>query len=174
LTNRERTIDIRLLCGNTAALADMLMWHKDEPVESAALQLINILFSVPQISVLLRTLPPAHLVMVHFWLAFWREHRDVLLDGKLMPLHPETFYPLVLATTPWKRVAVMYQDTVVNPGTQLPDTVLIVNGTLEKRIILELTELSIRDCIVWPYPLPEYWCCNAPAANKQGLFLTPP
>jgi alpha-galactosidase len=46
----------------------------------------------------------------------------------------------------------MYQDTVVNPGTQLPDTVLIVNGTLEKRIILELTEnagerqMTIRNC----------------------------
>jgi alpha-galactosidase len=152
LTNRERTIDIRLLCGDTAAHADMLMWNENEPVESAALQVINILFSVPQISVLLHKLPSEHLEMVRFWLAFWHEHRDVLLDGKLMPLHPETFYPLVQATTPGKHIAVMYQDTVVNPGTQLPDTLLIVNGTLEKRIVLELTEdagesrITIRNC----------------------------
>src|SRR5581483_3712180 len=104
------------------------------------------------ISVLLHKLPPEHLKMIRFWLAFWREHRDVLLDGKLMPLHPETFYPLVLATTLRKRVVVMYQDTVVNPGTQLPDTVLIVNGTLEKRIVLECAEdagtrkMTIRNC----------------------------
>jgi alpha-galactosidase len=59
---------------------------------------------------------------------------------------------VVVATTPRKRVAVLYQDTVINPGTQLPDTVLVVNGTLEKRIILELTEdagerhVTIRNC----------------------------
>ncbi|HAT11225.1 MAG TPA: alpha-galactosidase, partial [Planctomycetes bacterium] len=51
LGNRQRVLDIRTLCRSTAAHADMLMWHHDEPVESAALQLLNVLFAVPQISV---------------------------------------------------------------------------------------------------------------------------
>ena len=152
LTNRERTLDIRLLCGSTAAHSDMLMWHRDEPVESAALQIVNILFAVPQISLLLNTLPEQHLEMARFWLSFWREHRDVLLDGKLMPLHPEAMYPLVIATTPTKRIAVMYADTVINPGSDLPDDFIIVNGTLGKGVVLEFTEntgtwqLEVRDC----------------------------
>ncbi|GHO51004.1 glycoside hydrolase family 36 protein [Ktedonospora formicarum] len=140
LTNRVRTLDIRLLCGDTAAHSDMLMWHGDEPVESAALQIVNVLFSVPQISVLLDTLPAEHLAMVRFWLAFWREHRDALLDGKLRPQHPETLYPLVFAATPEKQIAVMYQDTVINPGFELADTFIVVNGTLEERVILEFAE----------------------------------
>lgn len=65
------------------------MWHSDEPAESAALQLFNVLFSVPQISVLLDRIPPEHVEMLRFWLGIWREHRDVLLDGELAPLHPE-------------------------------------------------------------------------------------
>lgn len=151
LTNRERTLDIRLLCGRTAAHSDMLMWHKDEPVESAALQIINILFSVPQISVLLDSLPARHLAMLRYWLGFWREHRDVLLDGRLMPLHPETHYPLVIATTGQKRIAVVYQDTIVNAGPDLPTTLIVINGTREERVALELEnagqrQLTIRDC----------------------------
>jgi len=152
LTNRIRTLDLRLLCGESAVHADMLMWHKDEPVESAALQLVNILFAVPQISVLLDTLPPQHLTMVRYWLAFWRQHRDVLLDGELAALHPETHYPVVFATTQEKRVVVMYQDTVVNPGVHLPGILVVVNGTLERRMVLEFAEeagtrqLTICDC----------------------------
>ena len=152
LTNRIRTLDLRLLCGESAVHADMLMWHKDEPVESAALQIVNILFAVPQISVLLDTLPPQHLTMIRYWLTFWRNHRDVLLDGELAALHPETNYPVVLATTPEKRVVVMYQDTLVNPGSHLPGILIVVNGTLERSMVLEFAEdagtrqLTICDC----------------------------
>ena len=152
LTNRIRTLDLRLLCGESAVHSDMLMWHKDEPVESAALQIVNILFAVPQISVLLDTLPPQHLTMIRYWLTFWRNHRDVLLDGELAALHPETNYPVVLATTPEKRVVVMYQDTLVNPGLHLPGTLMVVNGTLDQRMVLEFAEdagtrqLTIFDC----------------------------
>jgi alpha-galactosidase len=152
LTNRIRTLDLRLLCGESAVHADMLMWHQDEPVESAALQIVNILFAVPQISVRLDTLPPQHLAMIRHWLAFWRQHRDVLLDGELLALHPEANYPLVMATTPEKRIVAMYQDTVVNPDLHLPRSLIVVNGTLERRMVLEFAEdagtrqLTISDC----------------------------
>ena len=46
--NRMHTLDIRLLCEDTAAHSDMLMWHAEDPVHSAALQLVNVLFSVPR------------------------------------------------------------------------------------------------------------------------------
>lgn len=150
--NRVRTLDIRLLCGNTAAYADMLMWNREEPVESAALQLLNVLFSVPQVSVLLDDLPQEHTEMLSFWLSFWREHRDVLLDGTLAPLHPESLYPVVLATTDTKQVAAVYGNAVVPHGGPVPETLLLVNGTLGERVVLELAEnadvreVEVRDC----------------------------
>ncbi|GHO76835.1 hypothetical protein KSD_46060 [Ktedonobacter sp. SOSP1-85] len=139
VTNRVRTLDIRLLCGSTAAHSDMLMWHKDETPEMVALQFINILFSVPQISILLDQLPESHRNIVRFWLSFWREHRGVLLDGRLMPLNPESSYPVVLASTPTKQVIAAYLDTVLKPIGEVPAHLLIVNGTLEQRLILELS-----------------------------------
>ncbi len=152
LGNRLRTLDIRLLCGDTAAHADMLMWHPDETTENAALQIINVLFAVPQISVLLDRLPPEHTLMLRWWLAWWREHRAVLLGGKLMPLHPEMMYPVVIAAGPRKKIVAAYADLVISPGNDLTDELWLVNGTQSDRLVLELAQdygtrlLSVRDC----------------------------
>lgn len=150
--NRVRTLDIRLLGGNTAAHSDMLMWHPDEPVESAALQLLNVLFSVPQISVLLEKIPPTHVEMLRFWLSFWRDHRDVLLDGRLAPLSPTLLFPAVRASTDTKQVVAVYGEFVAALTAPTPATVLLVNGTLRDRIGLDvedaigIRDVEVRDC----------------------------
>ena len=150
--NRMHTLDIRLLCGDTATHSDMLMWHAEDPVHSAALQLVNVLFSVPQISVLLDRIPPEHVEMLRFWLGFWREHRDVFLDGTLEPLHPEAIYPVVLARTESKLAAAAYGNAVVTLEGEIPSTLLVVNGTLEEGVVLYLADdagtrgLEVRDC----------------------------
>ncbi|HET7270656.1 MAG TPA: glycoside hydrolase family 36 protein [Rubrobacter sp.] len=150
--NRMHTLDIRLLGGNTATHSDMLMWHHEDPVHSAALQLVNVLFSVPQISVLLDRIPPEHFEMLRFWLGFWREHRDVFLDGEIKLRHPEAIYPVVLARTDTKLVAAAYGNAVVLLEGEIPSTLLIVNGTLEDGVVLKLAddagtrEVEVRDC----------------------------
>jgi len=152
IRNRTGTIDLRLLSGTTAVHSDMLMWHGEDPVESAALQLLNVLFAVPQISVMLGKLPREHTEMVRFWLAFWRTHREVLLDGELMPRHPELFYPTVIASTPSKRIAVAYSDFIVNVGGGIPRELFVINGTRGDRVVIEVTadegdfEVTIFDC----------------------------
>ena len=97
LTNRFRTVDLRLTSGETSVHSDMLQWEQGCPAEMAALQLLNVLFSVPQISMRLAELPSAHLKMLKFWLTFWRNHRDTLLSGTFVPTQPEHLYPLVSA-----------------------------------------------------------------------------
>jgi alpha-galactosidase len=150
--NRMHTLDIRLLGGDTATHSDMLMWHAEDLVHSAALQLVNVLFSVPQISVLLDRIPPEHVEMLRFWLGFWREHRDVLLDGTLEPLYPEAIYPVVLARTESKLAAAAYGNAVVTLEGEIPSTLLVVNGTPEQGVVLYVAEaagargIEVRDC----------------------------
>jgi alpha-galactosidase len=152
IENRVRTLDVRLIAGTTATHADMLMWSVHDPVESAALQLVNVLFSVPQISVCLDQIPSEHVEMLRFWLGFWREHRDALLDGELTPLHPELLYPVVIASTPAKRIVAVYHESVIEPGAGVPDQLLLVNGTLKESIVVDLAEplgerqIEVRDC----------------------------
>jgi alpha-galactosidase len=152
VTNRMRTLDLRLLSGDTAVHSDMFMWHENDPVESAALEILSILFSVPQISVRLDRLPDDHLAMSRFWLQFWREHRDVLLDGELRPTHPESFFPVVVAKNEHKCVAAVYDNAVVQLTEAVPAQLWVVNGTRADRIVLECGDdcgsrsVVVQDC----------------------------
>jgi len=126
--NRKHIVDLRLLADDTAVHSDMIMWHPDEPVESAALQILNILFSVPQISVRLPEVSEDHRQMIGFWMHYWMENRDVLLDGEFQPLAPAQNYPMVIGRTPEKLIAAIYQSLVVSPGPNAPAQIDVVNA----------------------------------------------
>jgi alpha-galactosidase len=152
IENRVRTIDIRLLSGATAVHSDMLTWNVNEPVELAADQITNVLFSVPQLSNRFEKLPNEHSEMIRYWLRFWREHRDVLLDGDFRPKHPELNYPMVIATTNTKRIIALYADMVINPEPNVPNELYLINGSHKPSMVLKLESplgtrtIEVRDC----------------------------
>jgi hypothetical protein len=113
LHNRQRTVDLRLVAGPVAVHSDMLMWHPDESPEQVAAQLLNVLFSVPQISVDLSAQSPAHLEVLRFWLAFFREHAGVLQGGRFVPSRPDLHYPLVSAYGDGVAITGRYGDVAV-------------------------------------------------------------
>jgi alpha-galactosidase len=153
LANRARTLDVRLLCDGSAAHADMLMWHADEPVEAAALQLLAVLFAVPQISADLTRLRPDHGEMLRFWTAWWREHRRTLVQGRLAPQHPELQYPVVEAQGDGETILAVYADAAVaRLAGAAPARLHLVNAARCDRLLLELDQplgrrrLTVRDC----------------------------
>jgi alpha-galactosidase len=137
--NRNRTIDLRLLSGNTAVHSDMYMWHPEESVENAAQQLLNVLFSVPQLSVRLDTLPQEHLAMVKFWTTYWNENRDVLLDGDLIPTHPSSNYPSVIAHGKSKTIIALYETNFARISSEARE-IDIINATSDTLVVLHLTK----------------------------------
>ena len=150
--NRKETVDLRLLADRTAVHSDMIVWHSNEPVESAALQILNVLFSVPQLSVRLAEVSPEHRRMIGFWLRYWKDNRSVLLDGDFQPVSPAENYPLVLARGSDKLVAAIYQDMVVSPGPQPPPQIDVVNAKPGPTVVLRFEQaygpasVRIRDC----------------------------
>lgn len=151
--NRKETVDLRLLADHTAVHSDMIVWHPAEPVESAALQILNVLFSVPQLSVRLAEISPEHRQMIGFWMGYWRENRSILLDGEFQPVSPAQNYPAVMASTPEKLIAAIYQEIVVSPGKQAPAQIDVVNAKPGTAVVLRFDELygsttiRTRDCL---------------------------
>lgn len=148
--NRVRTVDLRLLSGNRAVHSDMVMWNPHGSPEAGALQLINVLFSVPQISVLLDRLPPDHRDMLAYWVTFTQAYKDVLLSGRIRPHRPDLRYPLVDAERDGRRVSAAYGDMPVDTDAGLREHV-IVNGTLLPGLIIRAasaveSNVIIRDC----------------------------
>lgn len=134
IRNRAAIAGMRLTSGKTAVHSDMLMWHYDEPVESAATQLVGALYGVPQISMLIEKLNDEHYKMLRYYLSFWREHRDILLDGKLTAKNPECSYSSVASTLKNKSVVTLYTDRVVDT---VCDYLVCVNATPEKSIFVK-------------------------------------
>ena len=114
LANRIGTIDLRMLCGKTPVHSDMIKWHKDEITHVAALQFLNIMFSVPQISVKIETLSDEHYKMLEFYLDYWIKNREILLDGKLRAKGIENNYTFTSSENDKKVIAVSYGDKVIH------------------------------------------------------------
>lgn len=152
VVNRVRTTDLRIASGNTAVHSDMFVWHKEDPVESAALQILNILFSVPQLSVKLDSIPDDHFRMAKFWMGYWKENREILLDGEFIPTQPGSLYPILRSSLNEKEIIVVYSKQVVEIQSLNRNEIDIINGKGSTSIILDFddkwsqSEVIILDC----------------------------
>jgi alpha-galactosidase len=152
VANRVKTTDVRLLSGGTAVHADMIMWHPSEPAEIAALQLLNVLFSVPQVSVRLQQIPPEQLAMLDFYTGYWRRNRELLLDGEFEALSPLGNYPVLRARRGGRQIVGLYADWVVRLDGRTLETIDVVNAKSSRAVVLDAEgdlgsyRVTVRDC----------------------------
>lgn len=143
LMNHAVGTDMRYLLGKTPVHSDMLMWHTTDTVESAAHQVICTLFTVPQISVLLDKIPTPHQKMLKFWLAYWNENREVLLDGDFSAENPEALYSLVKSERDGHIIAVAHAKPILTVDDFR--RVDFINAMAEKALVLRAaTDLGVR------------------------------
>ena len=134
LKNRVNVVKLRLTSGKTAVHSDMIMWNTQDTPENAAMQFVSILYAVPQISMLIEKLPESHRNMLRHYISFWKEHRDILLDGKLTAKNPESEYSIVSSVLDNKEIFTSYTDTVIPVTT---DYTVAVNGTRGNSLIIK-------------------------------------
>ncbi len=134
LKNRFNIVNLRYTSGKTAVHSDMIMWNYDDTVQNAALQFTSVLFSVPQISMRIEKLPQDHYDMLKYYISFWKEWQNVLIDGKLTATNPESEYSLVCSQLNDKAVYTAYSDTVIPIKTK--ETVA-VNATATESLIIK-------------------------------------
>ncbi|MFA6959627.1 MAG: glycoside hydrolase family 36 protein [Opitutaceae bacterium] len=138
LSNRVRTLDVRLLAGNTAVHSDMIMWHPHETPEQVAIQLWSTLFSVPQISVRRDAITSDQERVLRFYLEFWRTHRPLLLSGRIHPTFPQELYPVVYADDDnGTQIIACYSGRVVSIDTEHRHRVILVNASERPSLAVE-------------------------------------
>ncbi len=148
LLNRTEITDIRLLGYPTAPHADMLCWSPVEDVKVCAKQLLNILFSVPQISVFLADITEGQKKLLRHYLNYWTSNKDILLHGKFRADNPQYMYTYISAEGEDKLIAAIYNDTPFTYTGKAADVHL--NGNRDGLVVENPTEnvLSgeIYDC----------------------------
>jgi len=162
--NRVRIADIKMLCGNSAVHSDMITWHKDEPLEIAALQMVNTLFGVPQVSVMLQEIPQEQLDMITFYTEYWNENSTILMEGNFTPSKPLANYPIKQIVKNKHRIIGLYDEYVVTLNNS-EEKIDIINAQLASSIILKL----VKD--LGNYQL-ETYNCKGILVNEKNIQLT--
>lgn len=137
--NRKRICDLRLTSGTMAVHSDMLVWSPDETPEGAALPILNALYSTIQYSMVLANVRPDHGRVIRRWLKFSQDHREALLKGTFTPHHPENGYTWVTGESAKERVVTAYSKSTVVDCGPADKTVLVVNATGGRGVVVELT-----------------------------------
>ncbi len=147
-TNRIRTTDVRLLSGNTSVHSDMFTWHYDESVEISALQFLNVIFSVPQVSVRLNEITEDHKKMIAFYTEYWVNNKDVLMQGNFKPYKPLSNYPLIKVGNENHQIFGIYDEIVV--PLENKDNIDLINGKLDHSVVYKsLEDLGKYNLTVW-------------------------
>ncbi len=111
-TNRIGIIDSRLTHTDTAIHADMLLWAKEENVQNCAKQLLNIMFGVPQISVLLTKIPQTQAELVGAFVMYWSKNRNLLLHGTFKAFGVASNYTYASSEDEKNKIAVLYSQNL--------------------------------------------------------------
>ena len=149
--NRIRITDLRLSSGTTAVHGDMLRWDYNESVESAAKQLLAVLYSVPQISIKFNEISIAHQEMIRYRLDFYKKHLDTLVKGKFIPFFPDMNYPLLRGESSHEAITTVYVDglkvSCSKLGTNFNE--IVVNASCSSEVLVNLpcnANAVIHDC----------------------------
>jgi len=137
--NRIRIADLRMYCGNTAIHADMITWHADEPVEVMALQLVNIMFGVPQLSVKLQDCREDELNMIRFYTKYWNEHSHTLTQGDFKPSRPLANYPIQKVVKDNFTIIGVHDDFVVSLD-EITENIHLLNAQLASEIVVKSSD----------------------------------
>lgn len=143
ITNRIGTVDLRMFDYPVSVHSDMLLWGADETPENIAVMLLNVMFSVPQISVLTADMDDSRRNVLKNHLAYFTEHRDILLHGEMTVTEPQANYSCVCASDGRMKIAVLYLPRVYAYDTGTAD---VFNAAPCDGIYIESTGEGVAVC----------------------------
>ena len=126
-TNTRGVAELRMTSGKTAVHTDMIMWHPSAPKADVSRQLLAAMFAVPQISVLLNTLPPDHLQVLQHFLNYYKENLSVLKGGTFSCDVPYRCN-VMRVTQDQKQIAVVYHGNAFTVTSLQTDVFFCIGG----------------------------------------------
>jgi alpha-galactosidase len=149
LQNRRGIVDMRVMSTEITVHGDPIMWSPSDSPERVAQQFVASLLGVPQLSVRLADLSPAHRDVVAHWLRFWNDHASLLLHAPLSVTGVDRDYSTVVASADGATVTVRYGDGAVQaPGAA--QVWQVANGGERGVVVVDLdawgdVDIEMRD-----------------------------
>lgn len=139
--NRWQATTLRLLAPDRAVHLDPALWHPDDTDENVAVHLINVISSVPTISVELDRYPQSHLDLIRYWIGFYRQHRDTIVHGEFAPEWRSGQFPLIRFGGADETILGVYDDIALTLG-DTDERTWVLNASTRPYVELLPNELS--------------------------------
>ena len=149
MSNRMAIADLRLLCGGNAVHSDMVIWQKEEPIQSVATHLYSTLFAVPQISVRMAELSKEHRQVLKAFLAFRNQHRELLMKGIFTVRGIENNASYTESVLEDRRIAVFTTTPLIRLEEQFKENIAINLSGADEVFIATATDTvkyEVFDC----------------------------
>ncbi|TPN84007.1 glycoside hydrolase family 36 protein [Aquimarina algicola] len=161
--NRVRIADTKMLCGQTAVHSDMFTYHHEEPLEIKALQIVNTLFGVPQLSIMLQHATQDELSMLSFYTQYWKTNAEVLLQGTFVPQKPLANYPIITSFTQELTIIGVFDHYIIDIETE-SNKIDIINAQITERIVINCNQNhGAFHCVVYN--------CKGEIVQEQDMML---
>lgn len=132
--------------GNVAVHTDPAYWLPEESPENVARFMASLITSgVPMLSLDLDALPGEHQRIVRAWLAFYRQHQDLLLFGTHRVLSADPHHSLFRlhrnSEALWGVFTTWFPGQLSVPGSDIR-SIWLLNGTPQQHLFTRLEEVA--------------------------------
>jgi alpha-galactosidase len=144
--NRWQAVMLRLLASDRAIHLDPALWHADETDENVAVHLINVIVSVPMISVELDRYPQRHLDLIRYWVGFYNAHRNTIVHSEFKPTLALGHVPKIAFCGEYETIIGLYEDVTVELS-HAPVT-WVLNASTRPYVDFQPSVFSGERCII--------------------------
>ena len=125
---REKMVNNRLLYGRYTPFMEVMSVHPRDKSEDVARKFQSIMFGNPHLSFFISTLPEDTKQTIHFWLNYWKENREVLMDSEFEPQKVSNYYPVIKVENKQKTIYTVYDDYTLSLPSVLDRPIDVINS----------------------------------------------
>jgi alpha-galactosidase len=139
--NRWQAVMLRLLTPDRAIHMDPALWHPSESDENVAAHLINLIVTVPMVSIELDQYPQAHLDLIRYWVGFYNAHRDTIIHGEFKPVLWQSSIPAIYFQDKKETIIGLYEDIPLSLDGAI-EPIWILNASTRPEVDLQAPDFT--------------------------------
>lgn len=139
--NRWQAVMMRLLAPDRAVHLDPALWHCDDTDTNVAVHLINLLVSVPMVSIELDQYPQSHIDLIRYWISFYNTHRNTLIHGEFKPVLRLSYIPVVYFIGKTETIIAVYDDLPISLKA-ITQSIWLLNASNQPCVMVQSSHMS--------------------------------
>lgn len=139
-TVHEKMVNNRLLYGRFTPFMEIMAVHPRDKSEEVARKFQAIMFGVPHLSFFVSTLPADTKQTLKFWLNYWIENKDVLMNSGFEPRKVANHYPAVKVENGQKTIFALYGEYTFSLPTVVNHPIDVINSKETQLVSFVVTQ----------------------------------